>query len=187
MLDLFNTFQKMYLDVATNELTSHGALMFAVLSSTFVFLRIINDNFNRATNNKAISKGRIITYGIMLTVLYGLSIYVFGRLIEWARLLNEILFFDEIANNYTTFTSFVGDITRPLKERLTKTIYGFLLTRGPFPSLITISIDLSLGSICTMVSFYAIGILDTLCKKQKIILVISSVIISLILIMMSYL
>jgi len=152
-------YQSTLLNIATNELTSHGAMLFAVSISSFTFLRIINDYYiNRFPNIPILNN---IILWVFLSILFGVSFYVFFRLIYWARVLSSAFFVTQ-DSEHTSFAIYALAVFENTRERLQRSkfeksvIYPFI-PKGRFPSWRVIIYDLVVGALISFILIYALG------------------------------
>lgn len=147
-------FQKMLLNVVTNELTSHGAMLFAGLISSFHFLRFIYERYRKLWGLTIWSK--IILY-IGLTVLLSFSIYVIERLIFWGRTLHVTMSFVPSGYNFASFYKYHQKVNSIVVNTTHPLIAPFIFRERFHPWRYFVR-DLSGGSIVSVALFYAIGI-----------------------------
>ena len=154
-----STYQEMLLNVVVNELTSHGAMLFAVLSSSFIFLRIINDYYKNQCYKINCFNNFIIF--IFSSILFGLSLYVFIKLIFWGRMLHFTIGIESegIYSSLKDYTNIVSKSTlNSFQDSLFEKLFIYLfLPLEELPFWNTILKDLFIGGIISISLMSALG------------------------------
>ena len=161
-LSLNNTleFQKMMMDLATNELTAHGVMLFAVLSPSFIFLRIINDNYyTRKKEHCEVKDIHKFIFWFCLNILLGLDLYIIKRLLVWARVLHETVTFDFMSVNVTSFEKFLNQVMKNAHDYYSRYFLGdIIIFKGEFPYIFTIILLMTISSLISILLLYSLNI-----------------------------
>ena len=141
--------------VATNELTSHGAMLFAVLVSLFSLLRILNDQ------KGSMDTGRKLISGICISILSSISSYIFVRLLYWARLLNSMTYFDFSNKSITTYREFINEMFNYMHNITQGDIFYNIIKYGRYKNIHFTLFIIAVGIIVTTTLFYSINFIDS--------------------------
>ena len=153
------SYQEMLLNVVVNELTSHGAMLFAVLSSSFVFLRIINDYYKNQCYKINCFNNFILL--MISSILFGISIYVFIKIIYWGRILHFTINISQTPQhdffiNYTRLV--ISKAVTSLRDSPLEKVFIYpILPKGGFPNIKVILLDWLIGGIISFTLMSALG------------------------------
>jgi hypothetical protein len=156
---MMDDYQSVLLNIAINELTSHGVMLFAVLTSSVAFLRIINDYYKNRCYK--IPKTNNVILWIFLSTLFGLSFYVVIKLVFWARVLSSATYLSQTPK-HISFVNYTRAVYAHARGTLQdnpyeKLVFYSFLPRGKFPHWRIFVMDLGVGGLISFWLMYALS------------------------------
>lgn len=131
MVDPFE-YQKLLIEMFTNQLISHAAILFASLTASMTALGIVQRAASEERGDRKPFWGLKLVAFILLTFLLGTTAYTFSRLFFYGRLLQDASKTDP-QNNLTSFSVYYTQVVGSTTSKVNKDCSQLLVHPTSFP------------------------------------------------------